>query len=74
MKKKESILKSIILNDRLMLSKETSEMICYDVKRVLDEYFNLDGGINISVSPEKDCYNITITANAVAIKSFGVIK
>ena len=74
MKKKESILKSIILNDRLMLSKETSEMICYDVKRVLDEYFNLDGGINISVSPEKDCYLITITANAVAIKSFGVIK
>lgn len=74
MKKKESILKSIILNDRLMLSKETSEMICYDVKRVLDEYFNLDGGINISVSPEKDCYFITITANAVAIKSFGVIK
>ncbi len=74
MKKRENILKDIILNDRLMLSKDTSEMICYDLKNVLNEYFNLDGGVSICVEPEKDCYIITITARAVAIKSFGVIK
>ena len=74
MKRKESALNDIILNDRLMLSKDTSEMICYDLKNVLNEYFNLEGGVSISVEPDRDCYRITITANAVAIKSFGIIK
>ncbi|MBQ3235838.1 MAG: hypothetical protein IJA97_06755 [Clostridia bacterium] len=74
MKRKENALNDIILNDRLKLSKDTSEMICYDAYNLLSEYFNLDGGVNISVEAEKDCYKVTVTATAVAIKSFGIIK
>lgn len=74
MKRHDIALKNIILNDRLMLSSDVSEMICFDLKKVLDEYFNLTGGVSISVEPESDSYKITVSASAVAIKSFGIIK
>ena len=74
MRERDRTLKDIISSDRLMLSSDTADMICYDLKGLLSEYFNLDGGVNISVEPEKDCYKVTITAKAVAIKSFGIIK
>lgn len=74
MKKKKNTLKEIITSDRLLLSSDTSEMICYDLKSVLEEYFNLDGGVSIIVEPTEDCYSITIKAVAVAVKSFGIIR
>ena len=67
-------LQEIINSDRLLLSNDTSEMICYDLKTVLSEYFNLLGDVSISVEPEKDFYKISVTTSAVAIKSFGIIK
>ncbi len=67
-------LQEIIKNDRLLLSSDTSEMICYDLKKTLLEYFNLEGGISLSVEPKSDCYQITVKATASAIKSFGLIK
>ena len=67
-------LKEIIENDRLLLSSDTSEMICYDLKNLLNEYFNVEGGVALSVEPLKDSYEITVKAKASAIKSFGVIK
>ena len=72
--RKKNALKDIINSDRLLLSSDTSEMICYDVKSVLDEYFNLGGGVSIIVEPTKDCYEITIKSTAVAVKSFGIIR
>jgi hypothetical protein len=74
MRKKENLLREVILNDRLMLSRDTADMICYDLKTVLSEYFNLLGDVSISVEPEKDFYKITVITSAVAIKSFGIIK
>ena len=67
-------LQEIIKNDRLLLSNDTSEMICYDLKKTLLEYFNLDGAVTIKVEPKSDCYEVTVSAKAVAIKSFGIIK
>ncbi len=67
-------LQEIINNDRLLLSSDTSEMICYDLKSTLCEYFNLDGGVSLSVEPKNDCFEVTVKAKASAIKSFGVIK
>ena len=49
-------------------------MICYDLKNVLNEYFNLEGGVSLAVEPLSDSYEITIKAKAQAIKSFGIIK
>ena len=74
MKNNKSRLKEIINNDRLLLSADTSEMICYDLNNLLEEYFNLCGGVTLSVEPLKDCYEVTIKTKASAIKSFGVIK
>jgi hypothetical protein len=74
MKKKKTELKDIINSDRLLLSSDTSEMICYDLKNVLLEYFNLEGGVSIVVEPTKDSYEITVKATAVAVKSFGIIR
>lgn len=67
-------LQEIINSDRLLLSNDTSEMICYDLKNTLSEYFNLDGGVSLHVEPKNDCFEVTINAKASAIKSFGVIK
>lgn len=67
-------LKSIIEKDRLLVSEETSEMIKYDLKNVLDEYFNLEEKIDLLVEAKKDEILITVTAKASAIKSFGIIK
>ena len=67
-------LQEIINNDRLLLSSDTSEMICYDVKNTLLEYFNLDGGVTLSVVPKSDCFEVTVKAKASGIKSFGIIK
>ena len=58
MRKRENLLREVILNDRLMLSRDTADMICYDLKTVLSEYFNLLGDVSISVEPEKDFYKI----------------
>ena len=74
MKENKKRLQEIIKNDRLLLSQDTSEMICYDLKKTLLEYFNLEGGISLIVEPKSDCYQITIKATASAIKSFGLIK
>ena len=74
MKNKTKRLMDIIQSDRLLLSQDTSEMICYDLQSVLSEYFNLDGGVSLVVEPLNDCYEITIKAKAQAVKSFGVIK
>ena len=67
-------LEKIIQKDRLLLSTETAEMICYDIKRVLSEYFNLLEGVTLKVDAESDFYFLTISAKAEAIKSFGIIK
>ena len=74
MKNKNKRLFDIIQSDRLLLSQDTSEMICYDLKSVMEEYFNLLGGVSLVVEPQNDCYEITIKAQAQAIKSFGIIK
>ena len=67
-------LQEIINNDRLLLSSDTSEMICYDLKNTLSEYFNLEDTVLLSVEPKNDCYEVIVKAKASAIKSFGVIK
>lgn len=74
MKKRKNNLKDLITSDRLLLSSDTSEMICYDLKNVLSEYFNLSGGVSIVVEPNKDSYEVTVKATAVAVKSFGIIR
>ena len=64
----------IIENDRLMISAEASGLIEYDLKNLLENYFNLSGKVNLSVTAMKDCYLITVSAPESSIKTFGVVK
>ncbi len=72
--KRPKRLESIIENDRLLISAETSSLISYDLKRLLDNYFNVAGEVYIKVSPENDYYKILIESKAVGIKSFSTLK
>ena len=67
-------LKKIIESDRLMLSADTAEMICFDLKNLLNEYFNVESGVTISVEPKSECYYLTVNAKASGIKSFKVVR
>ena len=67
-------LQRIIEKDRLILSKESAEMIKYDLGEVLKEYFTLTDGVELLVARGEKGYKITITASAEAVKSFGIIR
>ena len=64
----------IIENDRLMISAEISGLIEYDLKNLLENYFNLIGKVNLTVTAMKDCYLITVSAPASGVKPFGMVK
>ncbi|MBR6737064.1 MAG: hypothetical protein IKL82_01705 [Clostridia bacterium] len=74
MNKTSNRLKKIIENDRLILSRESAEMIRYDLKEVLIEYFNLIGEVDLLIERGDNGYKITVIATAEAVKSFGIIR
>ena len=67
-------LQNIIEKDRLILSRESAEMIRYDLTEVLKEYFTIGSPITFSVEQGEGGYKITVTAVAEAVKSFGIIR
>ena len=74
MKIKKSRLQNVIENDRLLITTETSSLIAYDLKRLLDNYFNVEGEVVLSVNLVDNRYNIEVKANATGVKTFSVIK
>lgn len=64
----------VIENDRLMIGEDISDLIEYDLKNLLNNYFNLNGEVKLNVTAMKNCYLITVTAPASGVKPFGVIK
>ncbi len=74
MKKQNLRLNKIIENDRLLITSDTSSLIVYDLKRLLDNYFNMEGEVVLTVNAGKTGYDITINGKASGIKTFKVIK
>ncbi len=74
MKNNKIRLKRVIETDRLLISSDMSSLIAYDLKKLLDNYFNTEGEITISVEALKDCYEITVIARADSIKPFSLVK
>ncbi len=70
----QSRLGRVIENDRLMIGSDISNLIEFDLKNLLNNYFNLSGDVKLSVTAMKDCYLITVSAPASGVKPFGVIK
>jgi hypothetical protein len=74
MKRLNSRLSNVIEKDRLIITSETSSLIVYDIKRLLDSYFNVEGEVNLIVN-ESDCgYDLTINAKASNIKNFKILS
>ena len=73
-KKTNSRLENLIESDRLTLSNEVSELICYDLKKLLENYFTNTSNVSISVEGKDTCYSINITASSSSIKSFKILK
>ena len=67
-------LESVLEKDRLLISLDSSSLIIYDLKKLLDNYFNLSGDIDIKVAPENGYYKISIQTKAVGIKTFSTLK
>ena len=74
MKNSKARLKNIIESDRLIISEDMSSLIAYDLKKLLDNYFNTEGQVKIEVEALKDSYKIIVTALAESIKPFLLIK
>ena len=72
--KRPKRLENVLEKDRLLISLDSSSLIIYDIKKLLDNYFNLSGDIDIKVSPENGYYNIVIQTKAVGIKTFSTLK
>ena len=70
MKKLSSRLDSVIEKDRLIITSETSSLIVYDLKRLLDSYFNVEGEVNLTVNEGIGGYDLIVTAKASNIKNF----
>lgn len=64
----------VIENDRLTIGSDMSELIEFDLKNLLNNYFNLSGNVKLGITALKDCYLITVTASASGVKPFGTVK
>ena len=74
MKRWNSRLNSVIDKDRLIITSETSSLIVYDLKRLLDSYFNVEGEVNLTVNESSDGYDLIVTAKASNIKNFKILS
>lgn len=74
MKKLSSRLDSVIEKDRLIITSETSSLIVYDLKRLLDSYFNVEGEVNLTVNEGVGGYDLIVTAKASGIKNFKILS
>lgn len=74
MKKLSSRLDSVIEKDRLIITSETSSLIVYDLKRLLDSYFNVEGEVNLTVNEGVGGYDLIVTAKASSIKNFKMLS
>ena len=51
-----------------------TSLIVYDLKKLLDNYFDVTGEIDLTVNATEREYQVKISLNASAIKPFGLIK
>ncbi len=74
MKTNKSRLSSVIEKDRLIITSETSSLIVYDLKRLLDSYFSVEGEVKLTVNEGVGGYELIVTAFASSIKNFKILS
>ena len=72
--KRAKRLENVLEKDRLLISLDSSSLIIYDLKKLLENFFNISGDIDIKVTPENGYYKIIVQTKAVGIKTFSTLK
>ena len=67
-------LQTVIDGDRLRLPEGYLSFIGYDIEKLLGDYFELSGSPQISVNGREGKYTVTVTAEAVRTKPFGILQ
>jgi hypothetical protein len=65
--------KSVIGSDRLNLSKDYTSLICYDIEKLLEDYFELGQSIDLSISTTEKGYEFTVKGSAIRLKPFNFL-
>ena len=67
-------IQTIIDGDRLRLPNGYLSVIGYDLEKLLGDYFELSGSPHVSISGREGKYTVTVTAEAIRTKPFGVLQ
>ena len=65
--------KTLLERESAPLSEECERVLALDLERTLAAYFSLNGGVRLKITREEN-YIITVRAEAVQVKQFGVVK
>ena len=65
--------KTLLERESAPLSEECERVLALDLERTLAAYFALNGGVRLKITREEN-YIITVRAEAVQVKPFGVVK
>ena len=65
--------KTLLERESASLSEECERVLALDLERTLAAYFSLNGGVRLKITREEN-YIITVRAEAVQVKPFGVVK
>ena len=65
--------KSVIGTDRLNLSKDYTSLICFDVEKLLQDYFEMEEGVDLSITTTEKGYEFIIKGSALRLKPFNFL-
>ena len=63
-------LETILEKDRLLVGKEYADLIASDVYKILADYMDLEGDVNLVIKKEDKNFSVSITATAKRLKTF----
>ena len=63
-------LETILEKDRLSVGKEYADLIASDVYKILADYMEVVGDVNLSIKKENKNFAVSITATAKRLKTF----
>jgi len=65
--------KSVIGSDRLNLSKDYTSLISFDIEKLLEDYFELNGNLDFSITTTEKGYEFTVKGSALRLKPFNFL-
>ncbi len=74
-KEMTSRLEKMLVNDKTQAPEGFEKLLCYDLERLLNDYFELSTNVSLQISLAHDSeFEISIKTNATRFKSFSMIE